>query len=107
MFSHYSRFVMQRDPLSTTLFILVALFEDWRYIDYGMPKWSSNINHLAYEDDTITLVYTKQGSFEMIIKLLQEYEVASDQMFNKEKCYLNMFSKTSQETVYEIKNNRF
>lgn len=29
------------------------LFLDKKYIGYGIPKWSPNINHLDYEDDTI------------------------------------------------------
>lgn len=57
-----TRRVKQRDPLSPTLFVIVAevlsrdlnsLHEDDEYIRYGLPKWSAKINHLTYADDTI------------------------------------------------------
>ncbi|XP_059315792.1 secreted RxLR effector protein 78-like [Lycium ferocissimum] len=62
-FFHSTRGVKQGDPLSPALFILFAevlsralnsLFEDNGFRSYGMPKWSANLNHLAYADDTIT-----------------------------------------------------
>ncbi|KAG5600129.1 hypothetical protein H5410_031499 [Solanum commersonii] len=54
------------DPLSPTLFILSAkvfsralnsLFDDPQLVGYEMPKWSVNLNHLAYVDDTIILLH--------------------------------------------------
>lgn len=56
------RGLKQEDPLSLTLFIIVAevlarslndLFEDPEYMGYGMSKWCPKINHLSYTDDTI------------------------------------------------------
>lgn len=61
-FFHSIRGVKQGDPLSPALFIMAAevlsrsltsLFDDPRCRGYGMPKWSENMNHLAYADDTI------------------------------------------------------
>ncbi|WMV19415.1 hypothetical protein MTR67_012800 [Solanum verrucosum] len=61
-FFHSTRGVKQGDPLSPTLFILSAevlsralnsLFDDPQFVGYGMPRWSANLNHLAYADDTI------------------------------------------------------
>ncbi|XP_060216581.1 secreted RxLR effector protein 78-like [Lycium barbarum] len=61
-FFHSTRGVKQRDPLSPALFILAAevlskalnsLVEHDNFIGYGKPKWSKNLNHLAYADDTI------------------------------------------------------
>ncbi|WMV19806.1 hypothetical protein MTR67_013191 [Solanum verrucosum] len=54
--------VKQGDPLSSALFILAdevlsralnSLFDDPHYVGYGLPKWSTMLNHLAYADDTI------------------------------------------------------
>lgn len=64
--------VKQGDPLSPALFILSsevltralnALFEENQFVGYGMPKWSSNLNHLAYADDTILFSSTNAYSF--------------------------------------------
>lgn len=63
---HSTRGVKQGDPLSPTVFIISSkvmkialnqLFDDISYVGYGMPKWSSNLNHLAYADDTIILLF--------------------------------------------------
>nr|XP_016496398.1 PREDICTED: uncharacterized protein LOC107815343 [Nicotiana tabacum] len=57
-----TRGVKQGDPLSTSLFILVAealsrglnaLHMNLYFCGVGLPKWSPKINHLAYADDTI------------------------------------------------------
>ncbi|KAH0696182.1 hypothetical protein KY289_013664 [Solanum tuberosum] len=61
-FFHSTRGLKQGDPLSPTLFIIVAevlsrslnqLNEQESFKGFGMPKWSPKINHLAYADDTI------------------------------------------------------
>lgn len=65
-FFHSTRGVKQGDPLSPALFIisaevlsraLNALIEDPQYVGYGLPKWSANINHLPFADDTIYLLH--------------------------------------------------
>lgn len=54
--------VKQGDPLSPVLFIIAAevmsrslnsLFQDRKFVGFGLPKWSPQINHLSYADDTI------------------------------------------------------
>lgn len=61
-FFHCTRGVKQGDPLSLALFILTSevlskarnhLFYNHEFKRYGLPKWSDQINHLAYVDDTI------------------------------------------------------
>lgn len=64
-FFHSTRGVKQGDPLSPSLFILSAevlsralhaLFEDDQFVGYCLLKWSANLNHLTYADDTIIFV---------------------------------------------------
>lgn len=93
-FFHSTRGVKQGDPLSPALFILSAevlsralnaLFEDGRFVGYGMPKWSTKINHLSYADDTIIFTSADRYSLKKIVSVLQAYETQSGQKINKEK----------------------
>ncbi|XP_060202505.1 uncharacterized protein LOC132630945 [Lycium barbarum] len=89
--------VKQGDPLSTTLFIIAAevltrslnkLHEKPSFIGYGMPKWSPQINHLSYADDTILFCYGDGCSLKLMMKRLRNYEKASGQLVNTDKsCY--------------------
>ncbi|XP_060212032.1 uncharacterized protein LOC132639607 [Lycium barbarum] len=82
-FFHSTRGVKQGDPLSSAFFILSAevlsrtlssLFENNEFRSYGMPKWSANLNHLAYADDTISFSSANARSLELIMEVLQAYE---------------------------------
>ncbi|XP_059291469.1 uncharacterized protein LOC132044948 [Lycium ferocissimum] len=53
---------------------LNSLFEDNGFRSYGMPKWSANLNHLAYADDTIIFSSANDTSLQLIMGILQEYE---------------------------------
>ncbi|WMV38268.1 hypothetical protein MTR67_031653 [Solanum verrucosum] len=95
-FFHSTRGVKLKDPLSHVLFILSAevlsrslnaLFENDLYVSYGMPKWSTPINHLAYADDTIIFAATNIYSLKKIISVLQAYEKESGRKINKEKVF--------------------
>jgi len=95
-FFHSTRGVKQGDPLSPTLFILSAevlsralnsLFDDPQFVGYGMPKWSANLNHLAYAEDTIIFASSHDYSLGNIMVVLQDYEKQSGQKVNKEKSY--------------------
>lgn len=61
-FFHSTRGVKQGDPLPYELLIILAevltralksLLDDPRYVGYVIPKWTVNLNHLSYVDDTI------------------------------------------------------
>lgn len=74
------------DPLSPVLFILYSkvlfralnsLFKYQQFVGFGMPKWSSNLNHLTYVDDTIIFSSTNAYSLEKIMSTLQKYEKQS------------------------------
>nr|XP_009764832.1 PREDICTED: uncharacterized protein LOC104216481 [Nicotiana sylvestris] len=89
-----TRGVKQVDPLSPALFILSAevllrslnkLFEDKRFIGYGMPKWTDPLNHLAYADDTIIFASADSYSLGKVVEVLKLYEQTSGQLINKSK----------------------
>lgn len=88
--------VKQGDPLSPAPFIFTVevmtkalnqLFEDDAYVGYGMPKWSFNISHLAYADDTIIFSSSNVVSMQRIMRVLQKYEKESEKKINKEKIF--------------------
>ncbi|WMV44062.1 hypothetical protein MTR67_037447 [Solanum verrucosum] len=101
-FFQSSRGLKQGGPLSPTLFIIAAkvlprglnkLQEDGEYRGYGMPKWSSNINHLSYVDDTILFCSRDKKSVQKMMKVLANYEQVSGQMINKNKCFFYLHEK--------------
>lgn len=57
---------------------------------------------LAYTTDTITFASAERGYLEMIMKVLQEYELVLGQMVNKEKNNLYMIGKTTKGLVHEV-----
>lgn len=86
-----SRGLKQGDPLSPTLFIIVAevlsrglntLHEEEGFVGYGLPKWSPKISHLAYADDTILFGSVDRGSIIKMMRILKEYEDESGQRIN-------------------------
>ncbi|XP_075091512.1 uncharacterized protein LOC142171718 [Nicotiana tabacum] len=81
-----TRGVKRGDPLSPTLYILSAdiltrslnkLFEDKKYIGYGMPILIDPLNHLAYADDKI--IFTSEDAYSLgkIVTVLTQYEQTS------------------------------
>lgn len=102
----------QGDPLSPTLFILAAEAlsrslnalnerEDFKW--FGLPKWSTRINHLAYADDTILFTSADKKSMKLMIKVLKAYEDASGQLINLEKSAFYVHEKVAPEVISTIK----
>lgn len=78
--------VKQKDPLSPSLFILVAkilsmvlknLFKCAGFQGYGLPPRSEKINHLSYADNTIIFVKVDSTTLELLMKSLNDYEAQS------------------------------
>ncbi|XP_060202553.1 uncharacterized protein LOC132630976 [Lycium barbarum] len=79
VFFHSTKGVKQRDAISHALFMLSAkvlsrasnyLFEENGFRSYGMPKWSANLNRLAYADDTIIFSSADDTSLQLIMGIL-------------------------------------
>lgn len=108
---HSTRGVKQGDPLSPTLFILItevlskslnSLFDNSEFKGYAMPKWSDNINHLAYANDTIIFVSTEKKSSQLVMQVLNDYEEQSGQLINKEKSSFVVYHKIAHAHISEI-----
>lgn len=82
--------------------VLNHLLDDVWFIGYGMLKWSSNLNHLAYADDTIIFLSTHQYSLESIIKVLREYKTEFRQKVNMNKSFFYMHQKASMGKVQSV-----
>ncbi|XP_059312399.1 uncharacterized protein LOC132063721 [Lycium ferocissimum] len=67
-----------------------------------MPKWSANLNHLAYADDTIDFASADAKSLELIMDTLKAYEYSSGQLINKRKSSFYMHSKVSNVLVQQV-----
>ncbi|XP_060177942.1 uncharacterized protein LOC132607882 [Lycium barbarum] len=107
-----SRGVKQVDPLSPTLFIIAAevlarnlnkLHEKPSFIGYGMPKWSPQINHLSYADDTILFCSGDGYSLKKMMRRLRNYEKASGQLVNTDKSCYYVHHKVSARVNSKIK----
>nr|XP_009789135.1 PREDICTED: uncharacterized protein LOC104236814 [Nicotiana sylvestris] len=106
-----TRGVKQGDPLSPTLFILAAeamsrelnaLHKNLYFCDFGMPKWSPKINHLAYADDTIIFSSSDATSLQLIMEVLAAYEAAFGQLINKSKSAVYLHHSASDEVVDKV-----
>ncbi|XP_060170581.1 uncharacterized protein LOC132601517 [Lycium barbarum] len=113
-FFRSSRGVKKGDPLSPTLFIIAAevltrslnkLQEKPSFIGYGMPKWSPQINHLSYADDTILFCSGDGYSLKNMMRRLRNYEKASGQLVNTDKSCYYVHHKVSARVNSRIKRH--
>ncbi|KAH0696122.1 hypothetical protein KY290_013483 [Solanum tuberosum] len=111
-FFHSTRGVKQGDPLSPALFVLTvevlsrafnSLFLVPDFKGFGMPKWSDQINHLAYANDTIIFVSANKKSVEMVMTTLHKYELQSGQLVNKQKSEFFMHGNFENALVDEVR----
>lgn len=112
-FFRSTRGVKQGDPLSPTLFILAAecltralnsLRRNEKFKEYGMPKWSPYVNHLAYADDTIIFTSADKQSLKLVMDTLSDYEKVSGQKINKAKSAVYMHHQTPLGLVDQVYN---
>lgn len=112
-FFYAIRGVKQGDPLFPALFILSAevlsralnaLFLNSNFKCFGMPKWSENMNHLAYADDTIIFASADKTSLQSIMMIIGDYELQSGQKVNREKSFFYVLHKTAGNIVQEIED---
>lgn len=96
LFFFSSRGVKQGDPLSPTLFIIVVevlcrslnrLNDNNAFKGFSSPKWSENINHLSYADDTILYFSGQKDSIKMM-NVLNRYEKISRQLITLNRSFL-------------------
>lgn len=110
-FFHSTRGVKQGDPLSPALFILAAdvlsrslnhLFFNNDFKGFGLPKWSEQINHLAYADDTIIFASSNKTSCQLIMNTLHLYEEQSGQLINKGKSFFYLHNKAALSSIQVV-----
>lgn len=58
-------------------------FQDEKFIGYDMPKWSPQINHLAYANEMLLFRSVDKYSVIQMIKVISGYEKVSGKMLNK------------------------
>lgn len=66
-----------------------------------MPKWSLDINHLSYADDTILFCSGERNSVIKMMYVLRKYEEISGHLINKSKSFFYLHEKT--HLIYTIK----
>lgn len=68
-----------------------------------MPKWSEQINHLSYENDTIIFISADKIFLQLGMHTLCDYELQLEQNINKAKSFFYVHNKICRSIVQEIK----
>lgn len=63
-----------------------------------MPKWSPNLNHLAYIDNKIIFSFANKTSLKKIMEILKDYESQSRQKVSIEKIFFYMYKYAIRNT---------
>lgn len=71
---------------------------------YGLPKWSRDLNHLAYVDDIIIFTSTDKPSLELIMKVLKYYQPFLGKKINTHKSSFYMYKKVAASLMGEVGN---
>jgi hypothetical protein len=103
-----SRGIRQGDPLSPYLFLLCAeafssmLSKAERTgVITGVPK-GPKLSHLFFADDSLLFCKANSVEWRRLTKLLEEYEIASEQKLNKDKTSIFFSRNTSPAKREEI-----
>lgn len=70
-----------------------------------MPKWSDDINHQAYVDDTIIFVSADKKSLQLVMQVSNDYEEHSSQLINKVKCVFLVYHKIDHAYINKIEES--
>ncbi|XP_059284744.1 uncharacterized protein LOC132038037 [Lycium ferocissimum] len=79
-----------------------CLFDDPMYRGFGMPKWSTDLNHLAYADDTIIFSSADRYSLKLVMEVLLNYETVSGQRMNRDKSCFYMYKTCAMRLVQDV-----
>lgn len=74
-------------------------------VRYGMLKWSANLNHIAYADNTIIFVSAHTYFLRMIMNDFAEYETQSGQKINKVKSAFYMHQYMSNDLKIMVEHS--
>ncbi|KAG5599043.1 hypothetical protein H5410_030413 [Solanum commersonii] len=66
-------------------------------------RWSEQLNHLAYVDDTIIFTATNRRSLQLIMETLTLYEHQFGQLINKDKSFYYIFSKAQTFVLVQLR----
>ena len=105
------RGLRQGDPLSPYLFILCAeglssmlqRVEENGKIEGIVCRGAPRINHLFFADDSLILMRACSGNAQELGRILQVYEKASGQMFNRDKSAVLFSPNTSSIDKAEVR----
>lgn len=67
-----------------------------------MPKWSRNLNHLTYADETIIFTSTDKSVLELMIQVLKDYQDILGQRINSHKSSFYIYKRVVASLMGEV-----